>query len=302
MEYASSSACSTCSTVSNQLDPELCFWDEDSVPTEDDKGFQDLIQRDARSPDATIFRAEDGECSEWLSHPDRYCTSLFGDHVTTATTNAFGHLIQFGTYLGAGRSGMFCADQEDTAEPCLVRSRAIKLDEFSRECDEGMYANVSVQWMIHDGIVMQQYIVDNLGTGDMKMLIKFGRDMCIRDLDVEDSDYGFNEDSVDKNHMPPGPNSYSWICVHTMTPSGDGGTGVGFESIAVVVSIFLNGTAVKWNNGPEWHHAIKGRGSQDSSTIMEVVVAYRMVRLTNAKIDWTRFLIPVKAVGINQLL
>lgn len=67
---------------------------------------------------------EDADCGAWVSPSNPKCPASFGDHGTTATAGAFGQLVQFSDYLGAGNSGMFSAGHCNTAEPYLVIKRA----------------------------------------------------------------------------------------------------------------------------------------------------------------------------------
>ncbi|KAK0724382.1 hypothetical protein B0H67DRAFT_567821 [Lasiosphaeris hirsuta] len=60
----------------------------------------------------------------------------------TASVNAYGDLMQFARYLGAGRSGMFSVDHYETSEPCYVRDRAEDLQNLCTERNKRSYGLV----------------------------------------------------------------------------------------------------------------------------------------------------------------
>jgi hypothetical protein len=55
----------------------------------------------------------------------------FGDDGTTATANAYGHLLQITRYFGNKPSGFFCADIPSTPNPSLVEAR---MDYLQKSC------------------------------------------------------------------------------------------------------------------------------------------------------------------------
>lgn len=80
-----------------------------------------------------ILRFQDVDYGSWESAPNSNCHASFGDLGTTATIGAFGQLLQFSDYLGAGSSGVFSADHAVTDEPSLVVQRAQCLQEISQQ-------------------------------------------------------------------------------------------------------------------------------------------------------------------------
>jgi hypothetical protein len=143
-------------------------------------------------------------CSDWNPSPTRWTYASFGDKGVTASVNDYGSIIQFGRYLGAAKSGMFCVDHKAMHPPYWVKDRALKLQEFYGDqselsygtrfdeifgigppyvtyiCDRWpryVYAHqsrrcrVSVQWMVHEGTVLQQCIAHN--TSDDKVNFRF---------------------------------------------------------------------------------------------------------------------------------
>lgn len=79
------------------------------------------------------FTPKEDQCGVWDSPPNSKCPSSFGDQGTTASVGAFGQLLQFSNYLGAGTSGMFSADHPDTVSPYLVVYRIRQLHSLAQE-------------------------------------------------------------------------------------------------------------------------------------------------------------------------
>ncbi|KAF2502355.1 hypothetical protein BU16DRAFT_554420 [Lophium mytilinum] len=62
----------------------------------------------------------------------------FGDRGTTASTSAYGDLIQITRYLGVGQSGFVCVDLPSVPQPSDVQGRAKKLMDVSTHNDEAI--------------------------------------------------------------------------------------------------------------------------------------------------------------------
>ncbi|KAF2108501.1 hypothetical protein BDV96DRAFT_692587 [Lophiotrema nucula] len=101
------------------------FWDVTDVPEKDNEDFMKLVCTGKRTPS---FQPEAAHVSAWHSAPNRETYSSFGDQGTTASVNAYGEILQFSTYIGAGKSGMFSVDHGIMDEPYFVKPRAQKLD------------------------------------------------------------------------------------------------------------------------------------------------------------------------------
>lgn len=65
------------------------------------------------------------------------CTS-FGENGTTASVNSYGRIMQISRYFGYGRSGFFCADQNDLSEPWFVQQRMEELMDRSKDYGNGI--------------------------------------------------------------------------------------------------------------------------------------------------------------------
>lgn len=79
-----------------------------------------------------MFEPIDQHCGIWNDAPNKECHASFGDQGTTASVSCYGDLIQMSQFLGAGHSGVFSIDQNSTAEPYLIASRAGDLNDLAK--------------------------------------------------------------------------------------------------------------------------------------------------------------------------
>ncbi|KAF5871778.1 uncharacterized protein Bfra_008802 [Botrytis fragariae] len=280
-----------------------------------------------------IYEPGDEQCSMWESHPDHECYSSFGDGGTTATVNAFGQLMQFSTYLGRGQSGMFSVDHTCIWVPYYPSDRANKLNDMSRARNRagmtyGVYfpgliveddlvrkyvhcrwpryeyesekAKVVNQWMVHDGVVLQQWRFTNLDTEEISTKIVFSKDMFIRDVQYQTWDRSNLPSGAIDDHHFLGPESYSWIYLHEL--SKDDSTNIGEtrpmdNSLGVIVSVFIDGVAMKFHSNEERNLTVEIKQTK------EVVVAYKLVYSTSGvSNDWKQFLVEADKANVDNLL
>lgn len=291
--------------------------------------------------------------------------------------NAYGDLVQCIKYFGVGTSGMFSLDQNTVDEPYMVCSRQESLqtafrdrrwisyglyfdnfeydpppklrfvhDRWPRYEDESDTFNVSIQWLIRDGVVLQQYVLTNKTDEEIEQPIRFLDRMKIRDQDYIDAHNSFN-DSEYGYATELGPHGYSWICAHQLATAGpktgneepeplpniprfsiaagarfsmenyvaqaqaavqanksdDGADEAEDEpdDVVAVVSIFVNGKAIKWNEDKQWSITVPaGKGEQ-----VEIVTQYKMLMNPRPKPDqpktnWSSFLTPPSATYVSQ--
>ncbi|KAF2675989.1 hypothetical protein K458DRAFT_492750 [Lentithecium fluviatile CBS 122367] len=317
----------------------------DNVPKEDSEEFKGYIARNA-SPG--FFTPESRHCSTWEDAPNPMTFASFGDEGVTATVNAYGHLLQFSQYLGVGSSGVFSVDQAHVSEPFYVAYRAEQLQELyaTRDVKDLGYGlrlheaefdstpslkyvngrwpryeyeigplHITIQWTIHSGTVLQQFLVTN-GGKDRTLHFSFNNDMLVRDLDFLEHPEFHGTMNWSQKKSVPGPHGYG--CIHildverrekvipennkdetgapgTERPSTEAGV---VRSVATVVSVFINGEAQKGvgeKNG-EWSYDL-GCGKS-----VEVTVAYKMVLLPQPKLSWEDFVIPVGPTNVNAVL
>lgn len=372
-----------------------------------------------------IFVPKDQHCGIWHSPPNKSCSSSFGDQGTTASTNCFGDIIQLTQYLGAGHSGLFSMDQLFTAEPYLVHGRAKDLEALVKdmgpnltydlvippeffpqeplnvkwvnwrwpryEYDTGVpQVKAFIQWVVRDGIVLKQFVLENRSHEDVDFQFCFESRMWIRDLDYLDEAYHFN-DSDNGYYYEPGPNGFGFVRIHTwetptkvdtsgdeQTPldvpqnlrrsaTGDFGQGPAKDpeptpasdsqtvqpgpgspeqpmfnplknaqppsrmtteqekpkaegsketgpqtnnshAVASVITIFVNGKAIQTPGNPNFRSQTFTLAGKDAETVdphgstLEVVVAYKMILLPDAPVDWRNFLVPAQKAQVNVIL
>ncbi|KAM0319836.1 hypothetical protein ACHAO8_000878 [Botrytis cinerea] len=308
------------------------FWITE-LPDPEDAAFRKFTHRtqDEITHDPSYYEPGDKQCSIWESHPDHECYSSFGDGGTTATVNAFGQLMQFSTYLGPGMSGMFSVDYTSLFGPWYVWGRADELNNMSlarnRACmSYGVYfpdlilednlvrkyvhskwpryeyksekVKAINQWMVHGGVVLQQWRFTNLDTEEISTKIVSSKDMHIRDVQFQAWDE--ISSTIEKSHHFLGPESYSWICLHRLSKNDSTKTEEArpmYNSIGVVVSVFIDGVAIKFHSKEGWNLTVKTKQTK------EVVVAYKLIYSTSeASKDWKRFLVNADEANVNNLL
>lgn len=82
---------------------------------------------------SSVPKLDNVECGSWKDAPNSTCHASFGDKGTTATVGAFGQLLQFSDFLGAGSSGMFSVDHKGVDGPYQVQGRAWELHARSQQ-------------------------------------------------------------------------------------------------------------------------------------------------------------------------
>ncbi|CCD53640.1 hypothetical protein BofuT4_P136850.1 [Botrytis cinerea T4] len=243
------------------------FWVTE-LPDPEDADFRKFTHRSTN--DSSSYELGDDQCSVWESHPDHECYSSFGDGGTTATVNAFGQLMQFSTYLGPGKSGMFSVNHSSLSRPWYVRGRANQLDHMSRarnrtvrkyvHCRWPRYeyqsekAKLVNQWMVHHGVVLQQWRFISLDTEEISTKIAFSKDMRIRDVQDQTWNGFVNSYSIKNSHHFLGPESYSWVFLYESSKDDSANTEEARlmdNSIGVILSVFIDGLAMKFHSDEE---------------------------------------------------
>jgi hypothetical protein len=308
--------------ATENLKPDKPFWDADIVLPDSDYQFQ----RDIRGDFENFFRKIDD--SAWISPPgtENQSYTSIGDQGTTASMNSYGEIIQLGSYLGVRAPGMFVVDQsfEQLPEPYMATSRAEELESLSRERIASRSQStfgldlseiplekpklsylgyrwpryeyrteafeLVIQWMVRDGVILQQCLLTNLWSEDVDVPFMFRNpegSMIIRDLDYLDGNNHFN-DQMEGYSYSVGPDGYSWCALHKFpakdqndddnkeqTKQEEIAEGAPSGGVAIIVSFFLNGAAITLSSrDPRWQHTLKGNtagGPLSSSSIMEVV-------------------------------
>ncbi|KXH48869.1 hypothetical protein CNYM01_04885 [Colletotrichum nymphaeae SA-01] len=228
------------------------LWNDDDVPAENSDAFVSRIHRHFGEHDAKdeTFQLKDDQISNWSEPPNPECHASFGDYGVTATVNAYGDLMQFSSFLGAGQSGVFSADHSNIDEPFYVRSRAEQLLEMQRDqlresdgyglrfpsinpqrCRNLGYVHdrwpryemehdkvkLTLQWMVHERTVLQQCLITNDRADDVEVPFRFAKAMHIRDLDY--LEWPDPEKQPGQFQMQA-PNGYGWVFVQKLQHEG----------------------------------------------------------------------------------
>ncbi|KUI56408.1 hypothetical protein VP1G_03700 [Cytospora mali] len=273
------------------------FWDQAAVPGENDDDFKPFKSREYTGA-AGIFRPKDEHCGIWHSPPNKACHASFGDQGTTASVSCCGTLVQMSQYLGVGHSGVFSLDQESTDEPYCTNARAERLNNLSADIHTGDYTlglllsedlspneplevkwvnwrwsryeyetshpgvRAFIQWIVHNNIVLQQLLLENTSDRSVEVVSTLDLGMKTRDLDYPDREFLFNKNSTRGYTHISGPQGYGHVCVHPFL-DGNSSSMKRVRSVASVTAVFVNGKAVKMNDGPEFHdhHTLEGQSS-----------------------------------------
>ncbi|KAK1536796.1 uncharacterized protein CCOS01_02116 [Colletotrichum costaricense] len=199
--------------------------------------------------------------------------------------------------------------------------------------DKTSRLNLTTQWMVYEKTVLQQCIITNIGTDDTNVPVEFAKRMHLRDLNYLENTFivlGFQNQIL-------GPNHYGWVLVHPLEepdqhdadsvttystsplvdqaqtdPANLVETPENLQSpsaeisnaIAVVVSVFKDGQAVKWrpdslddvDNTDILDLALEGK------TATEIVIAYKMIHLTKTCKTWENLLIPPAWADVSKHL
>lgn len=75
---------------------------------------------------------------------------------------------------------------------------------------------LTIQWMVHEKTVLQQCFLEYDGQESIQVAVEFSKSMMIRDLDYLDTGLNFNEEETKNHYSRPGPEGYSWVCVHKL--------------------------------------------------------------------------------------
>ncbi|ROW00219.1 hypothetical protein VSDG_03568 [Cytospora chrysosperma] len=262
-------------------------------------------------------------------------------------------------------------DQLSTCEPFSVETRAGDLEDLSKKADDarafsyGMFLSKEfcpskplevkwvnwrwpryeyttkspdvkafIQWVVHNGVVLQQQVLENAGDASVHLGYTLDTDMLIRDLDYLNPSYSFNEyhsGGPTYEHVS-GPNGYGHVCVHQSNETVDtqkrgvngprSGTTVearnGYlavedsaqkvhddtslstelRSVAAVTTLFVNGEAVKMSDDSRF----SGDHTLEGHSLAEFVVAYKLVPLPASGVHWENFLVTAEEADVSKIL
>ncbi|KAK2606669.1 hypothetical protein N8I77_005403 [Diaporthe amygdali] len=346
-------------------------WHESSQTSE----VEDFIYAQPSASGPQLYRPENADCGAWMSPSNPKCPASFGTRGTTATAGAFGQLVQFSNFLGAGNSGMFSAGHCWTDKPYWVTRRArdlqdlaaetfeegqvqdhdnvfglkflnlqllddapVKLKwyqyrwpcyEFKRECFEGLdNVGMTIQFIVRDGTVLQQCILENWGEADVDIHFAFCTAMCISDLDHVTDNYAFNKITPDDQNAGPGPGGFGWVHLNRFH---EGASGTRTDSpcsshresdrshynrinksqpshgVALVISVAVDGEMIRFSQGQSshiWKKVLKARSNtpEGRSHELEIVTAYKLILVADPRSDWKKFIVPLEEMDANRFL
>jgi hypothetical protein len=188
---------------------------------------------------------------------------------------------------------------------------------------------IVLQWLVHDGVVIQQTTIRNLTDEPLKLQHTFDFDVLIRELDFIDPGYKFNEvqegdEDYDEHYKAgPGPNGFGFVKVHKLPRGKDANESyqsicdakwykkyppkdvpnkvedspVQPEAVGVVMGFFLNGEAKKFEDFKEMRDF---EVLTDKPT--EFTAGYKLVLLGSDASDWKRLTMSAKEVDVDYIL
>ncbi len=188
---------------------------------------------------------------------------------------------------------------------------------------------IVLQWLVHDGVVIQQTTIQNLTNEPLTFQHTFDFDVLIRELDFIDPSYKFNEEEGDggeddENYkVGPGPNEYGFVRVHKL-PTGENAnenyqslsderwcmkdepndvkekeedSRVQPEAVGVVMGLFMNGEAKKLEDFKETRDF-----EIPPKERIEFTTGYKLILLGSKKSDWKCLTLSAKEVDVDFIL
>lgn len=157
--------------------------------------------------------------------------------------------------------------------------------------------------MVHDGVVLQQFVVDNSkGKDPFEFVCGFVSGHKIQDLDFVDHPNPFN--GTDENYWhTSGPHGYGLVSLNPVDKTNEGTKTFKDmpHSVASVITVFVDGRAVKMDAGRTSHHSDWRKVGAGET--FQLVVAYKLISISNlADMSWKDFIISAEAADINHLL
>lgn len=75
---------------------------------------------------------------------------------------------------------------------------------------------LTIQWMVHENIVLQQCLIENDGDADVEVDVEFHKSLCIRNLDHFDRESKFNKEGNSNHDIVTGPEGVSCVFIHRL--------------------------------------------------------------------------------------
>src|SRR5690606_18406769 len=154
------------------------------------------------------FQPAEAAVTGWDEAPNPTTHASFGDNGLTASVSAYGELMQFARYLGAGRSGVFSLDYYWTPEPSEIQARAEALQSRCTDQDGLRYGtqfeglsppqppalrfvhnrwpryeydagnfNMAIQYIVHDETLLHQVSIKNSSSAPEDVTFTFSNEL-----------------------------------------------------------------------------------------------------------------------------
>ncbi|KAL4964157.1 uncharacterized protein BDV14DRAFT_201173 [Aspergillus stella-maris] len=279
----------------------------------------------------------------------------FGDQGTTATVTEWGQHMQISQYLGHGTASIYTIDYKDTPEPYHASKRSQGLAELiedkvgfgpdfvlpvlsgqerewefsaswlrnrwprGRFTDKRGNWNISQQWYVHDGVVIQHFVLYNYSQEPMQLNINSNSDFVIREHEYVDGNHALNK-LTEKSYHGPGPGGYGVVRFQSLqkndnsTQASDQSQGPsegsneqhgGPDAVAAVMGLFVNGKAVT-----EADFERDVLRTVEANGMFQLVAGYKLVLLKKKTYElqdpddfnWKRLTLRWEDVDINRFL
>lgn len=201
--------------------------------------------------------------------------------------------------------------------------------EYRGRCFKGStWVGLTIQFIVRDGTVFQQCILENRGDEDVDLKLAFCKGVGIWDLDHVTDECYMNVTTLGYQNAGPGPGGYGWVHVSQLhewhaasadfRDAGHGNTsdsslGGGNKKdkpnygVALVVSMAVDGEMTRFSPGQSphvWKQTLKARSGEPGSKPrkVEIITAYKFVLLAEPFCDWKYFVCPLKEMNPNTFL
>ncbi|KAI3399105.1 hypothetical protein diail_7684 [Diaporthe ilicicola] len=299
------------------INPANEFW-RVAIPPKGDTKLQQYIGTIREKKE--LFSPQDVHCGTWNDSPNKEQHASFGDQGTTASANCYGDILQqnrnYDVRKRAEDLHEYCLDPEhglsfgvrlseslDAFKAKEVKCRWVnwRWPRFEFTSPESSKIKASFQYMVHGGVVLQQFVVDNTeGDDTFEFVGGFVSGHKIRHLDFVESPSTFN-DSDKEYRRTSGPHGYGLISFSSMSETDENTENLNSKprGVASVITVFIDGLAVE-TDSTKTGHCDEDRTLEAGETF-EIIIAYKLVSISDTT-TWEDFIISADAANINHLL
>ncbi|KAL7967366.1 hypothetical protein HDV63DRAFT_406605 [Trichoderma sp. SZMC 28014] len=258
-----------------------------------------------------------------VSHRPTYAS--FGENGLTATTTAYGHLLQIAQYFGNDPSGFYCVDLKDVLEPFWVTQRMEQLQASIVDPNKGMRLEVQssddleqtnemprlsflsdrwpkfitqsaagnfdteIQYFIHQKTVYQTYTFTPRGESSTSLPeMAINAELLIRDLDYSRSNIWNMQEADNSSYEHRAPQGkHCIIRMHKIGTEQSGNANEQAHNNVVVLAIwpFINDSPQSVRREGTTAKYIINHGSQALDGPVTVTLAYTLHFVPLSKVD-----------------